>query len=76
MITINWNEFKEIKKHRHGDGDNFDALLEFLKSYYNMTSPIDIFETLHNDDLSLMMLEKRSIAEAEDLESYLFKIVR
>lgn len=74
MVTINWNEFKEFKKHRHGNDDNFQSLLEFIKSYYNMMSPIDIFDTLVNDELSKMMLEKRSISEAEDLESYLFKI--
>ena len=52
MVTINWNEFKEFKKHRHGESDNFQSLLEFIKSYYNMINPVDIFDTLINDELS------------------------
>ena len=73
MVTINWKEFKEFKKHRHGNEDNFIVLLEFLKSYYNMFSALDIYNTLNNDELSIMMLNKRSIVDAEGLESYLFK---
>lgn len=75
MVAINWNEFKEFKKHRHGQNDNFSELLEFIKSYYNMSNPNDIYETLKNDDLSEMMLEKRNITDAEGLESYLFKVI-
>jgi hypothetical protein len=75
MVAINWNEFKEFKKHRHGQNDNFSELLEFIKSYYNMSNPNDIYETLKNDDLSEMMLEKRDITDAEGLESYLFKVI-
>lgn len=75
MITINWNEFKEFKKYRHGQNDNFSELLEFIKSYYNMSNPSDIYEMLRCDQLSELMLEKRSIVDAEGLESYLFKII-
>ena len=74
MVIINWNEFKEFKKHRHGSSDNFETLLEFLKIYYNMFSALEIYETLLNDELSKMMLDKRSIVDAEGLESYLFKV--
>ena len=73
MVTINWNEYKEFKKHRHGNDDNFQSLLVFLKSYYNMYNASDMYETLKNDELSKMMLEKRSIIDAEGLETYLFK---
>jgi hypothetical protein len=44
-----------------------------MKSYYNMSSPRDMFETLHEDDTAKMMLDKRDIIDAEDLETFLFK---
>lgn len=73
MIKINWDEFKEYKLSSHKD-DNFTILLDFMKSYYNMMNPNDIFESLEADDLAKMMLEKRSIEDAGDLENYLFKL--
>jgi hypothetical protein len=73
MITINWDEFKEFKKHRHNKDDNFGVLLDFMKSYYNIISAADMYDTLKNDGLSEMMLEKREIKDAEGLEYYLFK---
>ncbi|MBU0721320.1 hypothetical protein KJ877_08255 [bacterium] len=71
MIAINWNEYKDFKTQAHTQGDNFDMLLEFLRSYYNMTNPVEIFETLNADELALMMLQKREISDAGDVESYL-----
>jgi len=73
VLKINWDEYKEFKKHRHKKGDNFTSLLEFMKSYYNMISPREMFEVLMADDLAQMMLEKREIKDAEDLENFLFK---
>lgn len=72
MITINWAEYKEYKKYAHGS-DNFMMLLDFMKSYYNMTNPRDIYETLHNDDTAQMMLDKRDIIDAEGLENFLYR---
>ncbi len=72
-MKINWNEFKEYKAHNKGN-DNFNILLNFIKSYYNMHSPVDIYETLVLDELAKMMLEKRNITDAEDLENHLFKL--
>ncbi|MBU1657966.1 hypothetical protein KKG72_02810 [bacterium] len=74
MLSINWNEFKEYKEHRHNKDDNFIILLDFMKSYYNMYSPADIYEIFREDELALMMLEKREITDAVGLESYLFKL--
>ena len=71
-MRINWDEYKEYKAHHIGS-DNFNILLNFIKSYYNIHSPIDIYEMLIDDDLASMMLEKRNISDAEDLENYLFK---
>lgn len=72
MVTINWKEFKEYKQHSTKN-DNFEILLDFIKSYYNMTSPVDIYDTLHNDDTAQMMLDKRGIVDAEGIEKFLFK---
>jgi len=74
MIQINWNEFKDFKKHSHRE-DNFSILLDFIKSYYNMINPVDVYETLVFDETAKMMLEKRDISDPEGLEKYLFKIV-
>ena len=72
MINIDWDEFREYKKHAHST-DNFEITLGFLKSYYNVVSPLDVFDSLINDDIGQMMLNKRDITCAEDLEPFLFK---
>jgi hypothetical protein len=51
--------------------DNFEVLLDFLKSYYNLINPSDMFETLQADDIAQMMLEKRQIRDDEALENFL-----
>ncbi len=76
MIRINWDEFKEFKRYRNKKGDNFEALLEFMKSYYNIISPMEMYEVLSYDELAQMMLNKREITDAEGLENYLFKIIQ
>jgi len=75
VSRINWDEYKQYKKQRTDSTklDNFEVLLEFLRSYYNMTCAFDVFEILDLDELGKMMLEKRNIKEAEDLEDYLHK---
>jgi len=73
MLRINWDEFKEYKKHSHRD-DNFLNLLGFIKSYYNTVNAVEIFNGLKEDPIGEMMLQKRSINEPEDLEHYIFKI--
>ncbi len=73
MIKINWDEFKEYKSHTHKE-ENFDILLNFMKSYYNMSNPSDIYLSLSNDTLAQMMLEKHNITDDEALENYLFRI--
>jgi len=73
LTNIDWDEFKVFKNHSTKEGDNFEILLEFLKSYYNMTNPAEMYETMINDDIAPMMLEKRNINSNADLEKYLFK---
>ena len=75
MISIDWKEFKEFRAHSIKKDDNFVTLLDFLKSYYNMFSAIEMYETLKYDDTAKMMLDKRDITDAEGLESYLFKAI-
>ena len=70
MIDINWEEFKEFKKTSHKD-DNFEMLLDFMKSYYNMTASMDIYSVLVNDGIGEMMLQKRDIVDAQSLQKYL-----
>jgi len=76
MVTnIDWSEFKAFRQASAKEQDNFMMLLDFLKSYYNMFSAFDIYDTMRNDETARMMLDKRSISDAEGLESYLFKVV-
>jgi hypothetical protein len=73
MIKINWDEYKEFKKYSNKD-DKFVILLDFIKSYYNMHNPSDIYDVLISDELASMMLQKRDIVDAEALENYIFKM--
>jgi len=69
LADINWAEYKKYTTKK----DNFEILLDFIKSYYNMTSPFDIFDMLECDETAKMMLDKRKITDAEKLESFIFK---
>jgi len=73
VINIDWDEYKEHKKYS-GKNDNFEILIDFMKSYYNIVSSSEMYETFSNDDIALMMLEKRGISSAEALEDYIFKL--
>jgi len=70
LLNIDWNEYKEYKQYSVRD-DNFEVLIDFLKSYYNLTHPSDMFESIYADDIGKMMLEKRNILDAEALEYFL-----
>lgn len=75
MIHINWNEFKYFKQGRANPEslDNFQLLLEFIKSFYNISNVYDIFDMLRDDELSAMMLEKRGISDPTHLEDFIYK---
>ncbi len=75
VSKINWDEYKHYKHESENlQGlDNFEVLLEFLRSFYNKTSSFDVFDMLNDDGLGKMMLEKRQISKPEDLEDYLYK---
>jgi len=72
LVNIDWDEYKEFKQYSVRD-DNFEVLLDFLKSYYNLSHSTEIFETLIEDDIAQMMLSKRQISDAQDLEEFLYK---
>lgn len=74
MVKINWDEFKEFRAHSNKQADNFTTLIYFMKSYYNVINPTEIFESFKEDDLAVMMLEKRDINCSADLESFILNI--
>jgi len=75
MSKINWDEYKKYKHQTPNVEklDNFEVLLEFLRSFYNKHSPFEVFDILDEDELGKMMLDKRDISKPEDLEDYLYK---
>lgn len=73
VVNIDWDEYKEFKLYSIRN-DNFEVLLDFLKSYYNLTNPYDIFDSLKADGIGEMMLQKRDIGDAEALEQFLRRL--
>jgi len=72
VARIDWQEYKEFKKYSVKE-DKLLILIDFMKSYYNMTNPSDIYENFKDDEIASMLLEKRGIKDAEDLENYIFR---
>jgi hypothetical protein len=72
-MGINWDEFKFFKQYSDKKNDNFEILLDFLKSHYKMTSPKEMYEIMVNDDTAQLMLKKREMHTLEDLERHLYK---
>lgn len=75
MAKIDWDEYKTYKYERDDKEtlDNFEVLLEFLRSFYNKTSSFEVFDMLENDPLGKMMLDKREISMPDQLEDYLYR---
>jgi hypothetical protein len=75
MAKIDWDEYKTYKHERDDKEtlDNFEILLEFLRSFYNKTSSFEVYDMLENDPLGKMMLDKREISRPDQLEEYLFR---
>ena len=72
MAAFDWDEYKEFKKFS-GKDDKLQVAIDFMKSYYNMSSPRELYEMLREDDIGQMMLEKRDITDAEGLENFMFQ---
>ncbi len=74
-MRINWEEFKIFKQEMpHLKGDNFDKLLYFIRSFYNVKSTAAMYEILLEDEVSRLMLQKREIDSAFKLEKYIHKL--
>ena len=72
MAAFDWDEYREFKKFSHKE-DKLQIALDFMRSYYNMSSPRDIYDMLAGDDIGQMMLGKRDISDAEDLENFMYQ---
>ncbi len=70
MTSIELDEYKEHKK-MSIRSDSFERLIEFMKSYYNMHNPDELFDTLKNDDTAVTMLNKCSITSAASMNQFL-----
>jgi hypothetical protein len=73
LIDIDWDEFKFFKQYSTKKGDNFEVLLDFLKSHYLMTNIQEMYETMANDDIAQLMLNKRELNSVEALQKHLFR---
>ena len=73
MLEIDWDEFKAFKLYSIRD-DNFETLLDFLKSYYSVSNPYDIFDILLKDEITKKMLDKRSISTPESLQDFMSRL--
>lgn len=72
MASIDWDEYKEFKKYTIQE-DKLRIAIDFIKSYYNMTNPGEIYKMLSRDDIGQMMLEKKDISSSEGLENFISK---
>ena len=73
MASLDWDEYKEYKQYCVQE-DKLRMVIGFIKSYYNVNSPSDMYVMLLQDDLAKMMMEKRAISDAEGLEKFIFNI--
>ena len=73
MASLDWDEYKEYKQYCVQE-DKLRMVIGFIKSYYNVNSPSDMYEILHQDDIGNMMMRKRAINDAEGLEYFIFNI--
>lgn len=72
MASIDWDEYKEFKKFTNKD-DKLQIAIDFIKSYYNMNNPSDVYEMLVKDDIGQMLLERKDIIDSESLENFMFR---
>ena len=72
MITFNWDEYKEFRQHTSQE-DKLKIAIDFMRSYYNIVSPDDMFNMLKADEVGEMMLNKREIYDSRDLENFMYQ---
>jgi hypothetical protein len=71
LATFDWNEYKEFRKFSSQE-DKLKVAIDFIRSYYKLSSTSDLYNMLSNDDIGQMMLAKRNITDAEGLENFMF----
>lgn len=72
MASIDWDEYKIFKQHSVEE-DRLKIVVDFLRSFYSMKNPGDIYNTLVNDDICQMLLERKEITDVEGLENFLLR---
>ena len=73
MARIDWDEFREYRKYSIKE-DKLEILVDFMKSFYNITSLFDMYDHyFKDDDIVSLMLKKRDLNSAEDLENFVYK---
>ena len=72
MVEFSWEEYK-VYKQTTTQTDKLKIAIDFVRSYYNITNPADIFDMLATDDIGKMMLNKRDITSAEGLENFMYQ---
>lgn len=72
MAEFSWEEYKEFRQ-TTSQTDKLKIAIDFMRSYYNITNPKDMFHMLAADDIGLMMLNKRNISSADGLESFMYQ---
>ena len=71
MLTFNWDGFKEFREHSH-QTDKLKIAIDFMKSYYNISSPQDMYDMLKRDELGEMLLNKRNISSSHGFEDFMY----
>lgn len=73
---IDWRLFKEYKHSESSPNglDNFQFLLKYLEVFHKLGSVQDYYDILSNDEIAILMLNKRSLDSVEALEKYLIDV--
>ena len=72
MIEFSWKEYKEFKEHS-SQTDKLKIAIDFMRSYYSISSSQEMFNILKADDIGIMMLDKRNINSSESLENFMYQ---
>ncbi len=72
MAQFDWGEYKEFKSMSNKE-DKLLIAIDFMRSYYNMNSPRELYHMLYEDDIGRLMLKKRDISDMEKLEDFMYR---
>ena len=74
MLTFNWEEYKKFREFT-SQTDKLKIAIDFMRSYYNVNSPQEMYDMLVRDDVGEMMLNKRDISDGHDLENFMYQSI-